>query len=117
MAAKEEIDQNEHFLLSSPCVQLYSIIVLFPFYLGYFFKVVWCRLVVCGKGFMINNDVNNKINHKLYYYSLHSLSRALVLHSLSRAVVLHSLSRAVVLHSLSRAVVLHSLSRAVVLHS
>ena len=54
MATKEEIAQNEQFLLLTPCFQLYSIIVLlfkgsFQFCSSMFLK---CRFVVCGKGLM-----------------------------------------------------------------
>ena len=45
---------KEQFLCLSPCFQLYSIIVLsfkgcFQICSGMFFKVIWCRFVVCGK--------------------------------------------------------------------
>ena len=56
MATKEEIAQNEQFLLLSPCFQLHSIIVLsfergFPENYGYMFsKSSAADLLYVGKG-------------------------------------------------------------------
>ena len=54
MATKEEIAPNNVF---KQCFQIYSIIVhsfdvSFQFFCGSVFKVVCCRFVVCGKGFI-----------------------------------------------------------------
>ena len=54
MVTKEEIAQNEQFLLLSPCFQFYSIIVFstkwsFKKKIGYVFKVVGCRVIACGE--------------------------------------------------------------------
>ena len=56
IVAKGEIAHDEQFLLLLQCFQLYSIIIFsfkeIVFYIHLdVFKVICCRLVVCGKGF------------------------------------------------------------------
>ena len=66
MATKEEIACFENFLLLSPCFQLYSIQLLY-FHLkgvsnkiGYVFKVICFRFVVCGERFTKPYDVGTQ---------------------------------------------------------
>ena len=74
MANKEEIAQNEQFLLLSPCFQHYSIIVPVhlkdPFHFftfGYVLKVVCCRFVVCGKALIDTEHFVADKSHKQFY--------------------------------------------------
>ena len=72
MATKEEIAQNEQFLLLSLCFQLYLIIVLslkgsFHCFSGMISKSSAADLFVCGKGFGRNGrgDLLAHVIHKV----------------------------------------------------